>query len=944
MFLKSLDINGFKSFADKTHIDFAEGITSLLGPNGCGKSNIVDSIKWVLGEQSTKTLRAGKMEDVIFNGTDSRKPLQFAEVALTLDNSERKLATDMTEIEIKRRIFRSGESEYYINKNRCLLKNIRELFFDTGVGKSAYSILEQGKIDQILSQKPEDRRYIFEEAAGISRFKAECNEAQRKIERTDENINEVEILNRGEKRRYETLKTQAEKAQNYNALTKRQLILDAQVHISKLKAYVGAKTIRGNQSESYKSALDALKASLDDHAVIIASARDAVTEAASKSTSLQYAINRAEEQINSKNSAISMLEDRFREYLQSKRTFEDKAAAILSNLDRDRSRLDELKADLDEKLEKVEESKSQLENALSMIEKDQAAFAQINDEIETQNNLIIEKEAEIEMLSASLKNVIEELALELDEKMGDAYSTSKRAGAEKELMDRFELFISRIKAKLDFYNDSAADLPNLTTHIREDLDDIYASFIKIEEAFKAYKATIPPFIDTLLSPEGLLTQKRAISEKEDKDREAIANARRIIAEKKELGDKLSLEIENLKEIASQLQIQAASIEAGMESSKEVVSNLERSIEERSDDYNDALISAATAEKRSKDVQEQLRANDAEKKELNEKIKALKAELQEVMEDLKLKNADLSKKEQDKNDAVERIGKLSHDIESNEMWISQLDDNIANLYTNFYNLYSRNLEEFRTEFDNDDLPEQILLENELNEVRGQIKALGTNINHMAVDDFEEAKKQYDFYTQQLDDLYKAKADLEQVLSEIQARSEELFLTTYKQISANFQEMFRRLFGGGRAEITLNDPENVLTSGIDIFAQPPGKKLISLTLLSGGERSMTAVALLFATYMVKPSPFCILDEIDAALDDKNIGFFLSVLEDFAKDSQFIIITHNTHTVMGSSSLLGVTQMEAGVSTTISYKIANRAGEAVILNDDDVEVKFDEEGRQK
>ena len=216
MFLKCLDILGFKSFADRTHIDFADGITSLLGPNGCGKSNIVDSIKWVLGEQSTKTLRAGKMEDVIFNGTDRRKPLSYAEVALTIDNSEKHLPTDLTEVEIKRRVFRTGESEYYINKNRCLLKNIRELFFDTGVGKSAYSILEQGKIDQILSQRPEDRRYIFEEAAGISRFKVECNEAAKKIERTNENISQAENLMKVEKRSYESLRTQAEKAKSYN--------------------------------------------------------------------------------------------------------------------------------------------------------------------------------------------------------------------------------------------------------------------------------------------------------------------------------------------------------------------------------------------------------------------------------------------------------------------------------------------------------------------------------------------------------------------------------------------------------------------------------------------------------------------------------------------------------------------------------------------------------
>ncbi len=212
MFLKSLELYGFKSFPDKVSLEFADGITSLLGPNGCGKSNIVDAIKWVLGEQSTKTLRAGKMEDVIFNGTDNRKPLQVAEVSLVISNEEHHLPLDDPEVEIKRRIFRTGESEYYLNKNRVLLKNIRELFFDTGVGKSAYSILEQGKIDQILSSKPEDRRFIFEEAAGISRFKVQSQEAERKLVRTDENILQVETILKEVKRTYETKKNQDSKS------------------------------------------------------------------------------------------------------------------------------------------------------------------------------------------------------------------------------------------------------------------------------------------------------------------------------------------------------------------------------------------------------------------------------------------------------------------------------------------------------------------------------------------------------------------------------------------------------------------------------------------------------------------------------------------------------------------------------------------------------------
>ncbi|NBK26679.1 MAG: chromosome segregation protein SMC, partial [Spirochaetia bacterium] len=297
------------------------------------------------------------------------------------------------------------------------------------------------------------------------------------------------------------------------------------------------------------------------------------------------------------------------------------------------------------------------------------------------------------------------------------------------------------------------------------------------------------------------------------------------------------------------------------------------------------------------------------------------------------------KQEQKNSDYELLQNLRSEKEKLGLQVEQLASNIAMLYTNFFDSYGKSLKEFESRLGEEivDIP---VLKTRLEEVRRKIDGMGY-INQMAEEEFSEVKEQYDFLSKQLDDLYKAKNDLDAVVQEIKKRSEEMFLTSYKQISQNFQEMFRRLFGGGRAELSLVDPEQVLESGIDILAQPPGKKLTHLALLSGGERSMTAVALLFATYLVKPSPFCILDEIDAALDDRNIGYFLSVLDEFAAKSQFIIITHNKHTVMGSQTLLGVTQMEAGVSTMVSYRIGRMEGESVILNEQEKEVSFDEEG---
>lgn len=931
MFLKCLDILGFKSFADRTHIDFADGITSLLGPNGCGKSNIVDSIKWVLGEQSTKTLRAGKMEDVIFNGTDRRKPLSYAEVALTIDNSEKHLPTDLTEVEIKRRVFRTGESEYYINKNRCLLKNIRELFFDTGVGKSAYSILEQGKIDQILSQRPEDRRYIFEEAAGISRFKVECNEAAKKIERTNENISQAENLMKVEKRSYESLRTQAEKAKSYNELVKRQLALDVDIHYSKLKTFLALKDMRAERNKSLADQIAALRASLEDFKVNIEEEQARMQGESQKSHNLQYAINRAEESINSRNEKITYLENIYRDYLNAKKDAENRAENIMASLERDRNELAGMEAELDEKYQIYAESEKQVKRATEMLSDDQMRIAELRTKREEEEKLVSEAERSIEELSLELKNTVEQLASELDRALGEEYSVSRRDEAEKAFLSLLE----KIREKVEFQRKVSA--------FSDGPDGLTSALEELRVAFLAYKKTIPPVMDTFLSPGGLLTKKREIADREASLRASIERSRERIRTWQADTAALETEIDSLRETIKGMEIRLATIKAGMDSFRTVKENMERGIEEKEMNLVDTRSTITITENRIAAVNDQLRAADREKAELQGEIVRLKDELKGLQDEISRRYSALSAKEKEKNDTIDNINHLSNEVEKNELWISNTDELIANLYSSFYNTYSRNLREFADRMDVE-LPEQVLLENELVEVKKQLQSLGPNINHMAVDEFEGAKERYEFLQKQLDDMYKSRSDLEKVLEEIQTRSREMFLTTYKQISENFQVMFRRLFGGGRAEITLADPENVLSSGIDIFAQPPGKKLISLTLLSGGERSMTAVALLFATYMVKPSPFCILDEIDAALDDKNIGFFLSVLDDFAKDSQFIIITHNKHTVMGSQSLLGVTQMEAGVSTTVSYRLARIAGEPVILNEDDAEVDFDSEGRRR
>lgn len=300
MFLKSLELHGFKSFADKTRLEFADGTTSLLGPNGCGKSNIVDAIKWVLGEQSTKTLRAGKMEDVIFNGTETRKPLNLAEVSLVVSNEEGLLPTEHSEVEIRRRLFRSGESEFFINREPVRLKDVRELFFDTGVGKSAYSILEQGKIDQILSHKPEDRRYIFEEAAGITRFKLKSLEAAKKLERTEENIEQVDTLLSEVKRQYDSRKAQAAKASRYRELQKEQSAIEVDVQLAAVKTLRMLCDVREGELQESQAEYARVNELIKDETAQIESQQSEMRRHAEHRMNIQARLQRLDEQQNGK--------------------------------------------------------------------------------------------------------------------------------------------------------------------------------------------------------------------------------------------------------------------------------------------------------------------------------------------------------------------------------------------------------------------------------------------------------------------------------------------------------------------------------------------------------------------------------------------------------------------------------------------------------------------
>ena len=923
MFLKSLEINGFKSFPDRTHIDFSDGITSLLGPNGCGKSNIVDSIKWVLGEQSTKTLRAGKMEDVIFYVTDTRKHINIAEVTITIDYENRNLPTDIPEVVIRRRIYRDGGSEYYINGTKCLLKNIRELFMDTGVGKSAYSILEQGKIDQILSNKPEDRRYIFEEAAGISRYKAKCNEAQQRILHSEEHIASLLVTVNEVKRTYDRTKGQAMKAREWKELKDRAFELDVNMRLVRLDTLLKLKDDRIRRRDEAKVTEENLSKQLGSFDEDISSSSEELNQFREEFRKIEIEISKNETSIVGIDKEIAIYEENYRAYLETLKDGEAKCKSIRDEIERYKEERAETEEAIGEKEDYLEDKEKSLRNAELLLSETRDDISSLNKTISNAEERNSEIDVDLMNLSLELKNVIESLIREVDEKSSSDYTDERLKGAEKKL----RAMLYTIKTKLD-------KSENLSV-IKSDVD-------KAEELFDEYIDSIPPIVDLILSPEGLINKKRVIEEKEnklrsesDKNKEAIKNAKSERDKKEEDVQILQTTITSMKENISALK-------AVIEGYKDNLARFSRTISERELDLDDEETKAEIARSKVKDINEKLRDKDSEKNELEANLKDLKEEHGKLYEELALQNERLSNKRREKERIQEEIRSAQNTFQSENMYLENTDNMIKELLTSFFEQYARNLLEFQDRI-KEGLPDEMLIKNELDEVNKSIQRLG-NINHLASDEFEQAEEQYRFYSRQLEDYNKAKSDMESVLKEIQDKSSELFLKSYKEISDNFQAMFKRLFGGGRAELRLVDPDDVLNTGIEILAQPPGKSMATLSLLSGGERSMTAVALLFATYQVKPSPFCILDEIDAALDDRNIGFFLDVLKEFGESSQFIIITHNKHTVTGGNAMLGVSQQEAGVSTAVAYRIGNVKGEAVIMNESEEEVDFDDEGRIK
>lgn len=948
MFLKSLDIHGFKSFADKTHIDFAEGITALVGPNGCGKSNVVDAIKWVLAERNSKNLRAEKMEDVIFNGTERRPALNTAEVTLTIANDKGLLPLDEEEIAITRRLYRSGDAEYFINKRPAGPTEIRKLFLDTGVGKAAYSVMEQGKIDQILSSKPEDRRYLFEEAAGISRSKTECAEAERELEKTRQNMVQIEIAMNEIKRQYDTLKVQSEKTIKYRKYKEEIYETERDLALLRLKNFVQDKAHHEEDLKRILEKRDKIRQEIEEINNTISENMDKVKEMQDNLYNKQASLLAIGQEKNGKMELIKQQNQQAMILKEKINSLEGRKNSIQERIDNIQEEIDEQNANLHTKTKQLNDIKSNIQSFEDNITTSSSQITENDKQVDSFKNQIQKLEEKRLDLQSTLAQITEDIVKTLDEKLKDAgFSENALKKAKDELETKINKLKIFVEGRKNIFGDmisqnlASQDYKDAVCQAEKAFEDTFNQLNEIQLAISEYQNASPAFITEFLSPQGIMTKKRDIDEQINQNIQSVESINSQISLLHGENKTLLSKIEEYKETLNKLKLNEIQMKEQISASQSQINMLNRQISSEKasleETENELFIETKRADEISDQIntyQDELAEIEYRGKKLAEEMNALDSEIAKANKNVSGKSDSLNKKREEQNRCQEQYERLTISINSS-------DNDIRNVKQNFQEQYSRDLMEFEERMYKITVPAADLRE-KLSQTKKDFQSLGT-VNLMAPEEFGEVKERYERQRTNFEDTQKSLENLIRVSEEIKSKSAEMFLETYNQIKKNFHNMFRRLFNGGRAELKLADPTNILTSGIDIYAQPPGKKLENIALLSGGEKTMTAVALLFATYQVRPSPFCLLDEIDAALDDKNVSSFVTALESFASVSQYIVITHNKKTVMGASTMLGITMEESGVSKMIALRLdedIKRGAEIDRSQDDFVEEDVPEE----
>jgi len=979
MYLKSIRAYGFKSFADKLDLEIKNGITAIVGPNGSGKSNIVDAVRWVLGEQSVKSLRGtDAMTDVIFSGSKSRDPHTRAMVALTFDNSDHYLNSEFDELEIKRIVYKTGENEYYINNAKVRLKDITNLFIDSGAGNESFNIISQGSVADIINSKPEARRTIFEEAAGVLKYKKRKEESLRKLDKTKENLTRVKLIIDELSTTVLPLKEQSEIAKKY---------LELKEELKGIEIAIIASDITKINAEYTK-----LKSDIEELEEKVLSLSSTNLEDSSSIEKLKLENIKIEEEITKKNNELLKVTENLANLASEKnlaverKKFElddDKIMNNLLNLKEEelnlKKSIDVLVSDV-ETQDKLIADKTKELNAitsdLSIVKvKRNNIINKINTivkewyEVQNQKEILENNLLNDSKLPISVKNVLnntrlsgvhnvigklieveKEYATAIDIVLGYSanfvvvddensakkcieYLKSNNLGratffplniikpkfVDRDLVERLkqvEGFIGVASELINFENKYSNIIENQLGNVLV-VKDVNA--LNLIGRISEHKYRVVSLDGEIQHTGGSITGGTIKnSSSVIKDRFEVEQLTIKMDTLKSSKEKLEAELKNVESDITYLENKESDINRVIFAASETLNNKKVLLSETEKNYNQKI-----ADQKSMDAMKDNRLDDEIAKILEEYNEAVKEKelLEHEVGNLRNKKSDIfneiNAQELKYRQANSEYNKFQNDLKHKEITLGKYDVKLDNLLINLSENYSLTYEKAAQDY---------ILEIEEDVARLKINSLKTEINRLgdvnvgAISEYERLSKRYDFLTSQQSDLEEASNNLLAIIDEMDNIMIDKFRETFILISNEFKVVFKKLFKGGTGELRLTNPDDLLTTGIEIVAEPPGKKLNSIVLLSGGEKTLTAIALLFAILNVKPVPFCILDEVEAALDEANVDVFGEYLEEKKANSQFILITHKKRTMEYADILYGITMQESGVSKIVSVKLEN------------------------
>ncbi len=976
MYLKEIKASGFKSFADTIDIELTNGISGIVGPNGSGKSNVVDAVRWVLGEQSVKQLRGeGAMSDVIFTGSKSRRAASFASVTLVFDNSDKYLNIEYDEVQIKRTIYKTGENEYFINNTRARLKDILELFMDTGASKESFNIISQGDVANILSGKAEDRRVIFEEASGVLKYKKRKDEALRKLSKTHDNMARVDDIISELNTNMEPLKKQSEDAKiylekkeklenveialtvndiekyNYEYKYSKEKVSELTLSITKMLSENSSEqakieTIKNNisklNSELYLKQQELVKVSAN--AEKLSGEKAMISERSkynSEDVKLHDNIISLKEKILKIESQISALNKEIESEKSNNKIIGEKLNNTEIKLSEIEKNKENLNSKLNQKLREITAQKHRREVLMNSLENNSSLPYSVKNVLNNPKltgihgvlgKLLEFEEKYSEALEVSLMSSVSHIVCDNEEDAKEAVRYLKNNNLGRATF----LPISVIKPRsidsesyetiksMNGFVDIASNLVKYDTKYRnivlsllgtiivvDNIDNANLISKKLKNRYKVVTMTGEVVNIGGSITGGSLKKSSILSERYELEN-VIKDIDVLDSEIKEIENKINEVDDNY----TNLELEKNSIIISVNSNSEILKNKYNVL----DDLTNEKSTLMTELSNNQNIVNNVITNEEEKilneyyKEI-EKRDELNIEINQIHKKIELENEDLINNESSLKNNNQEYNKAQEELKSHEIKVNRLDvkiDNLLNILTNDYSIsYEKAKEKYILEIDSDEARSIV------STLKREIKSLG-DVNVGAIEEYDRVKERYEFLNKQKEDLTNAENVLLEIITEMDDIMKDKFSSTFNKIKEAFNETFRKLFNGGKAELKLTDPSNILETGIDIIALPPGKKLQHISLLSGGEKTLTAIALLFSILKVRPVPFCILDEVEAALDEVNVDNFGKYLKEFKGDTQFIIITHKKKTMEYADVLYGITMQESGVSKLVSVKL--------------------------